>query len=232
MIQFAIRLFKAVTGSPRHVAQVQPRGTLTLDQLIDSMQERNPVGGRPATLAVLENFFAVCQDRTLEGYHITTPYFNTRLSVKGEFDGPDDGFLAGRNAIRFSASPGIALTQALGTARVEKLESQLRVANATQYMDVATGFASTTLTKGGLGRITGKRLKIGSRAGEGLFLMLPNGTAVQITQLATNRPSELVFQLPSTGLTVGQQVHFEVRNHLNDTPELRISRLAQPLIVA
>jgi hypothetical protein len=232
MIQFVIRLFQAVAGSPRHIAQVQPRGTLSLDQLIDSMQERNPVGGRPATLAVLENFFAVCQDRTLEGYNLTTPLFNTRLSIKGEFDGPDDGYVAGRNTVHFSASAGVAMTKAIDTARVEKLENLARMANATQYVDVTTGNASGMLTKGGLGRISGKRLKIGSQPGEGLFLILANGNALQITQLATNKPSELVFQLPTTGLTVGQQVHFEVRNHLNNTPELRIARLPQTLTIA
>ena len=232
MVQFVIQLFEAVTDAPRYVAQTKPLGTLTLDQIIDRMMERDPIGGRPAALAVLNNFFAVCQDRLLEGYNLTTPLFNTRVTVKGSFDGPDDGYQSGRNTVHFSGSAGTALTKALESAHVEKLENQARAGNATQVVDVTTGATSTTLTRGGMAHLTGNRLKIGAGAGEGLFLILPNGTAVPVTQLAINKPSELVFLVPTTGLTVGQVVHIELRNHLNGTATLRIARLPQTLTVA
>ena len=232
MIQFVIQLFEAVTDAPRYVAQTKPLGTLTLDQIIDRMMERHPIGGRPAALAVLNGFFAVCQDRLLEGYNLTTPLFNTRVNVKGTFDGPDDGYQPGRNTVHFSASAGTALSKALESAQVEKLENQARIGSATQVVDVATGAISTTLTRGGMARLTGNRLKIGAAADEGLFLILPDGTAVPITQLAINKPSELVFLVPTTGPTVGQVAHLELRNRLNGAAVLRIARLLQNLTVA
>ncbi len=207
-------------------------GTLTLDQIIDRMMERDPIGGRPAALAVLNNFFSVCQDRILEGYNLTTPFFNAKVGVRGGFDGPDDGFQAGRNSVHFSATAGNAMSKALDNVHVEKLETQARAGNATQVIDVTSGAVSTTLTKGGMARLTGKRLRIGGGAGEGLFLILPNGSAVGIVLLAVNKPSEVVFQVPTTGLTVGQTVQLEIRNRLNGTAELRIARLPQSLTVA
>ncbi len=232
MIQFVIRRLLTDPAAPRYVAQTQAMGTLTLEDLIARMMERDPIGGRAAAVAVLTNFFAVCQDRILEGYNLTTPLFNTKVAVKGTFDGPDDGFQQGRNTVHFSASAGIALTKALDGAHVEKLENQTRIGNATQVVDVATGNVSTTLTKGGMARLTGKRLKTGPGAGEGLFLILPNGSAVAITQKAVNNPSEVVFQVPTTGLTVGAVVQLEIRNRLNGTQELRIARLPQSLTIA
>lgn len=232
MIQFVIRLFQTVTGTTRYVAQTRPLGTLTLEEIVNRMMERDPIGGRPAALAVLANFFAVCQDRTLEGYNLTTPFFNTRVAVRGEFDGLDDGFQPGRNTVHFSGSAGTDLVRALASAHVEKLENQARTGNATQVVDVASGAVSTTLTKNGLARLTGKRLKIGAAPDEGLFLILPNNSAVAVTQMAVNKPSELVFQVPGTGLTVGTVVHLEIRNRLNGTTELRVARLPQGLTIA
>ena len=83
-----------------------------------------------------------------------------------------------------------------------------------------------------MARLTGKRLKIGAGAGEGLFLILPDNLAVAVTQLAVNKPSELVFQVPITGLTAGQVVQLEIRNRLNGTADLRTARLAQGLTIA
>ena len=232
MIQFVIRRLLTDPTTPRFVAQTQSMGTLTLDDIIDRMMERDPIGGRPAALAVLNSFFAVCQDRVLEGYNLTTPFFNTKVGVRGGFDGPDDGFQAGRNTVHFTATAGTALNRALTTAHVEKLETLARAGNATQVVDVTTGTTSTTLTKGGMARLTGKRLKIGAGAGEGLFLILPDNSAVAVTQLAVNKPSELVFQVPITGLTAGQVVQLEIRNRLNGTADLRTARLAQGLAIA
>ena len=232
MIQFVIRLFRTSAGTNRYVAQTKPMGTLTLDQIIDRMMERDPIGGRPAALAVLNNFFAVCQDRLAEGYNLTTPLVNMSLAVRGSFDGPDDGFQAGRNSVHFNATAGVALSKALESVHVEKLEAQTRAGNATQVVDVTSGTTSTTLTKGGMARLTGNRLKIGTGPGEGLFLILPNGTAVPVTLLAVNKPSELVFQVPGTGLTVGQVVHIEIRNLLSGSNTLRVARLPQGLTVA
>ena len=62
--------------------------------------------------------------------------------------------------------------------------------------------------------------------------MLPNGSAVAITQKAVNLPSEVVFQVPATGLTVDQVVQLEIRNRLNGTAELRVARRPQGLTIA
>ena len=232
MIQFVIRRLLTDPTTPRFVAQTQSMGTLTLDDIIDRMMERDPIGGRPAALAVLNSFFAVCQDRVLEGYNLTTPFFNTKVGVRGGFDGPDDGFQAGRNTVHFTATAGTALNRALTTAHVEKLETLARAGNATQVVDVATGTTSTTLTKGGMARLTGKRLKLGTAPDEGVFLVRPDTSTVRIEYLAVNRPSEVVFQVPFAGLEAGQQVHLEVRNRLPDAAELRVVRLPQALTVA
>ena len=232
MIQFTIRLLRSATGTTHYVAQTHSLGTLTLEALTDHLLERNPIGGRAAIQAVLTTFFAVCQDRLLEGYNLTTPLFNTRLAVKGEFDGLDDGFLPGRNYAQFHGSAGTALARALGTVRVEKVESVARTANISQVIDVTTGTISATLTPGGLARLTGKRLKLGTAPDEGVFLVQPDASAVQVEYLAVNRPSEVVFQVPFAGLEAGQQVHLEVRNRLPDAAELRVVRLPQALTVA
>lgn len=230
MIQFIIRPLQTATGAVRYTAQVKSVGTLDLDGILDSMLERDPIGGRPAAKAVLDSFFAVCQARTLEGYNLKTPFFNSRVSVRGGFDGPTDGFVAGRNTVSFTASPGLDLARALENAHVEKLEASQRQANMLAIYDVDSALTNQ-LTRGGMASLKGKRLKIGTSAGEGLFLVRADGTEVPITKFATNTPSELVFQVPTAGLTAGEQMRLVIRNVMTGTRELRTSAVGQLLTI-
>jgi hypothetical protein len=54
---------------------------------------------------LLDNFFTVIENALLMGFNVNTPGINGRVSIKGSFEGQNDGFVPGRNRVEASFTP-------------------------------------------------------------------------------------------------------------------------------
>jgi hypothetical protein len=182
-------------------AVVQSAGTLDYEQIIDLVVKQNSTVTRADVLAALDNFFTTIEDALLLGYNVNTPGANYRASVKGSFDGDTDGFTAGRNTVEAAISPGVRLRKAMQRAQVQKQESSSNRPRPTNYLDLNTTELNRQITPGGMGQITGYRLKFDpADPAQGIFFV--NGSTTRVSVVGHNGPSKLMFMIPA-GLTPG-----------------------------
>ena len=112
--------------------------------------------------------------------------------------------------------------------KLKKIEPTTALPSPKKLMDMVSGTQNSTLTPGGVVKVTGKRMKINPEAPEqGVYLV--HGTqTLRVASFVTSRPGELVFVLPAT-MPSGEYT-LEVRGEINNN--LRIGRLAETLLVA
>ncbi|OGB67431.1 MAG: hypothetical protein A2Y94_10395 [Caldithrix sp. RBG_13_44_9] len=85
------------------------------------------------------------------------------------------------------------------------------------------------MTRGGIGQITGHRLKFDPEdTKQGIFLVAEDGTETRITMVGVNKPSQLMFSIPSS-LPAGNYT-LEVRVIFSS--KLRSGKLTETLSVA
>lgn len=233
MIRYSLHPFPLRRPSDQQTYQARVRsvGTLQAADIIDRMVARGLPGGRAAALAVIDVFYDTCQRALLEGYNLATPLFVTEISIRGTFDGPADQFRPNRHQLGFKAGPGPRLQQALRhDASVQKEEAHRPTAVVHGCTDLATN-RTDALTLGGAVRLKGYDLKLGDAPDEYLALELPNGTEVRITRLFTNKPSELLFQMPEADLVAGQEVRPLLYRRPHNTATARAARGPRLLMV-
>ncbi|MBD3250941.1 DUF4469 domain-containing protein, partial [Candidatus Uhrbacteria bacterium] len=99
------------------------------------------------------------------------------------------------------------------------------------YIDLNTGARDGMLTPGGLGQVTGYRLKFDpADVGQGIFFVAEDGTETQVVVVGRNKPTELLFLVPER-LTAGPYT-LEVRAILPNRGDLRVGALDEPLTIA
>jgi hypothetical protein len=194
-------------------AVVQSAGTLDYEQIIDLVVKQNSTVTRADTLAVLDNLFTVIEDALLLGLNVNTPGANYRASVKGSFDSDTDGFTPGRNTVEAAISPGLRLRRAMQRAQVQKQESGFNRPRPTNYLDLNTADLNRQITPGGMGQITGYRLKFDpADPAQGIFFV--NGTTTRVSVVGHNGPSKLMFLVPA-GLAPGDY-NLEIRSTMGN----------------
>jgi hypothetical protein len=183
---------------------------------------------RADVLAVLDNFFTTIEGLLLLGFNVTTPGANYRVGIKGGFDGQTDSFTPGRNSVEASINPSARLRRAMQRAQVQKQESSERLPRPLNYTDLNTGELNNRMTPGGIGRLTGYRLKFDpADANQGIFFI--NGSTTQVDVVGKNDPSELMFLVPAS-LTSGNY-SLEIRSAIGNTAVLHTGLLADVLRV-
>lgn len=190
-----------LTDEPnQYRAVVQPSGTISYDEVIDQMLIHHSTVTRSDALAVLDSFMLTIENMLLLGYNVNTPGFNFRAKIKGNFEGQNDGFVSGRNSVEASMSPGPRLRKGMQRAQVQKQESNERLPRPVDYTDLNTGELNSVLTPGGMGQLTGYRLKFDPADPEQGIFFVPSGEAstVRVSVVGKNGPSELMFLVPPT----------------------------------
>jgi hypothetical protein len=197
-----------LSGAPNDTyrAMVQSNGSVEMESVIDRMIERGSTITRADILAVQEEYQAAIASLLLEGFNVITPGVNYRVGLKGVFTSQTDGFDPSRHSLEASVSPGSQLRRAIRErAQVQKQEATKPRPNPLTYLDANTNESNTVLTPGGMGCLSGHRLKFDpDDINQGIFLThLNNGnTPVRVEVVGKNSPSELMFMVPA-GLPAG-----------------------------
>jgi len=166
--------------------------------VIDRMVDRGSTVTRTDILGVLNDYHSTVQTLLLEGQRVNTPLANFRAVIRGTFHGPEDAFDAARHELRGSVSIGRGLRRAFRNhAQATRQEPVTPRPNPRQYVDLITNLVNTRVTPGGLGRVTGYRLKVDpGDAAQGIFFVGPDDEAVRVRVLARDTPRELIFANP------------------------------------
>ncbi len=215
-----------------YMAMVKPSGTVTEEDVIDRMVQQGSTVTRADIVSVLENQYVAIEYLVLDGKHVNTPLANFGVSIKGVFDSYEDTFDPARHQLRAIVSAGKRYRRTVpDKGRATKGEARLSVPNLEAYTDLNTGARNGTLTPGGMGQVTGYRLKFNpADASQGIFFVASDGSAIKVEVLGHNLPRELMFLIPA-GLAVGDYT-LEVRATVPGSPYVRTGGLAATLTVS
>ncbi|MBN1303802.1 MAG: DUF4469 domain-containing protein [Anaerolineales bacterium] len=230
-INYALRENPLNVAPGVYSAWVRRRGAADLDTVINTMVERGSTVTRADILGVLEDYFSTIEHLVLLGYSVLTPSANYSASVKGNFDGPEDCFDAGRHQVAGRVSPGARFRRAVAeNAGVTKVISDVPKPIVQSFIDYESGERGSTLTPGGLAGIYGGRLKFDPQApDQGIYLIGADGSERRVSVVARNQPGSLIFRTPD-GLEEGVY-RLEVRAALGGD-QVRPGTLAETLAVS
>ena len=197
-IHYSLQANNLTSDPDDYTARVRPIGTAELDQIIDRMIQQGSTVTKADTLSVLEEYFTTVENMILEGLNVNTPLANFGTSIRGNFQGREDGYNSSRHQIKARVNAGKRLRQAIvQRAQVVKEESNKPIPNPLTYTDVASETHNSTLTPGGMGQVTGYRLKVNeANVNQGVFFVDGSGGEVRATVYARNKPAELIFMVP------------------------------------
>jgi hypothetical protein len=216
----------------QYIARVQAR-TANLDQVVDRIIERGSTVGRADVASVLEDFFGAVESLLLDGWNVSTPGANYRVSVRGVFEGQGDSYDPSRHQITARASAGRRLRRTIPRhARVEKVVAARAIPIILEYVDVDSGETNETLTPGGQGRLVGKLVKFDQDdPAQGIFFVAADGSETRVESLAWNGSHKHIFLVPAT-LSAGEY-ELQVRAAWNSAgDDVRSGALLEKLTVA
>ena len=220
-----------LSGAPdTYRALVQAKDTATLEDVIERIIDRGSTVTRADIVSVLEDYHGTIANLLLEGMYVNTPIANFKVSVGGIFDLPSDTFDPGRHKLRAAVSPGKYLKgQIAGRGRAVKGEATSPKPNLVAYTDRHTGEINGSVTAGGIGQVTGYRLKFDpADTAQGVFFVNSQGDATRASAIGLNNPGTLIFLVPA-GLAPGE-VQLEVRAAFGQE-DVRTGTLKQTLTV-
>jgi hypothetical protein len=228
-------------GSNRFKAIVQSQGTATHEDVLNHMRALGSNVNQADSNAVIQNYFSSVWACLLDGRTVNTPFLNYKATIRGNFVDETDSFDPDRHQIEVSISPGVQCRRAMrqAQAQMQKQETIELLPGLLAFYDVNSGQRNSTVTPGGLGRLTGRRLKFEAEdPNQGIFFVAadeqtglpladPNG-AYRVEVVGRNTPGELMFIVPG-GLPAGSY-RLEVRN-LTAAGELHTGVLKNRLAV-
>ena len=229
-IQYTLRDNRLTPDPNDYMAMVSPTRTVELEGIINRMIERGSTVTRTDILSVFEDFESALESLLAEGTSVNLPFGNYSSSIKGIFDSATDTFDSSRHQVVSVVNPGSRLRDAYRAGMpVAKQEAVLPAPNLLEYLDINSGERNSLVTKGGMGQISGHRLKFElADAQQGIFLIDGKGTEIRIDTVGENKPARLMFVLPAT-LDTGDY-ELEVRAKIGN--DLRRGKLLQSLSVS
>lgn len=218
-----------------YTAAVRKKDTFDIERIADRIIAQGSLLNRSQIISFIESIEKVALSLLLDGFGVKLGSLVEFLpKIKGDFASLADNFEAHRHKADIAAIPGRSFRKAFAAkAEFERQQSQKPAPHLLQFTDVASGLTDTITTVGSIGSIKGHRLKFDkSVADEGIFFVPRNDLlpVVKVTTTQKNRPSELVFQIPS--LCQSSLYILEVRSRLTSDGELRTGRLSSDLTIA
>jgi len=231
MIEYVLSPSRLSTAQPgAHVARVLRSSTSNLDEVLEVMAQQGCTMFKADILAVLEAYHSAVEFLLRGGHSVNTPGIRYRTSIGGLFSGSDDAYDPARHEVRVHVLPGKRLLQALEHTPCAKLESNRPLPHPEHYTDIGSGQPDGPLTPGGVGQLSGFRLRFDpSDPEQGVFFIAPAGTATRVETMVKNRLRELIFVVPA--LPAGPYT-LEVRAKPQDADDLRAGALEYTLTVA
>ena len=235
MLKYSLRENLLTADPDDCMAQVQDVRSYSQDEVIDLMMRRGTTLTRADVAAVLQVYTEVVGELTADGSAVNTPLFNTSFSVSGVFTSMSDSFDKARHSVSVNVNAGTALREVVKSVRTEKTEGANTDPYITEAADVVSGAVNSTLTAGGILRLTGSRLKFDAAdETQGVFLVPENGgEAVRCGVVAENKPARVMVMIPAD--IAGGTYYAEVRTKCDSsgkaTKTLRTGRFGKPLAV-
>jgi hypothetical protein len=229
-------------GSSQFKAIVKSQGTANHEDVLNHMQALGSNVNQADSNAVIQNYFSSIWEYLLEGRTVNTPFLNYKPTIRGNFEDETDTFDPNRHQIEVSISPGVQCRRAMrkATTQTQKQETIELLPSLLAFYDVNSGQRNSAITPGGMGRLTGRRLKFQAEdPNQGIFfvaadplsgLPLPDANgSYRVEVIGKNAPSELMFMVPND-LTPGSY-RLEVRS-LTTAGESRTGALKTKLTVS
>ena len=222
-----------LTADPDDFAAiVQVVDSTDLDALVQRMVERGSTTTRADILAVLEDAIGACEALLLDGMRVNFGGLVELFPrVRGVFTGATDAFDAARHAVDVGANPGSRIRKTVrDNATLVKDEAVKPAPNPIEFRDIGSDTSNGQVTPGNIGQLSGNRLKFDdAQADEGAyFVPVTLGSATKVTTVQKNKPSQLVFLIPTL---VAGDYQIEVRARIAGGTELRTGRLDAILTV-
>lgn len=204
MLKYSLRENLLTPEPDDCMAQVQDVRSYSQNEVIDLMMRRGTTLTKADVAAVLQVYAEVISELTADGCAVNTPLFNTSFSVGGVFNGMSDSFDKARHTVSVNVSAGTALREAVKSIKTEKTEGNNTDPYITEVTDVVSGTVNSTLTAGGILRLTGARLKFdASDETQGVFFVPEaGGDVVRCTVVAENKPARVMVMIPQ-GIAAG-----------------------------
>ena len=236
MLKYSLRENLLTPEPDDCMAQVQDVRSYSQDEVIDLMMRRGTTLTRADVAAVLQVYTEVVGELTADGSAVNTPLFNTSFGVSGVFTSMSDSFDKARHTVSVNINAGTALREAVKSVKTEKTEGANTDPYITEAADVVSGAVNSTLTAGGILRLTGSRLKFNaSDAAQGVFLVPENGgEAVRCGVVAENKPARVTVMIPAdiAGGTYYAEVRTKLLGNAKSTKSLKVGRFGKPLEVS
>lgn len=229
-IEFKLVRSGKLLAPDQYTARVIAR-TAGLEQLIDRMMQHGSSVCRSDVISVLEDFFMTLENMLLEGWNVSTPGANYRVTVHGVFEGRSADFDPEKHRVTVQVAAGRRLRRAIRErATVVRQVQPAPAPVVVEYVDVASGAAHSALTPGGMGLVTGKLLKFDpADAAQGIFFVAADGTATRVELVAWRGVRKHIFQVPA--LRPGEY-ELQVRASFNGNGDVRVGALPDKLTVS
>ena len=200
MIDYILKPNKLTREGKKLSAQVINTRSYTFDDIAKHLIRHNTGLSSSVIYGLWEGIKDAVEEFVSEGASINTELFNVHASIRGVFDGMDDGFDSSRHQIRLNLQPGLMLRAIPKKLKVRKFnpEAQSMIFSVT---DIKSGSVNDTLTPGKNIRIIGKRLKIdGTDPACGLYFIPVDNSEqqvkIELSEVVVNKPSEIIAVVP------------------------------------
>lgn len=213
-----------------YAARVQNLQSRSIDDIIDLMINRGSTVTKADIFSVLEDYSGVLEQCLRDGNSVNTPLFNLSPSIRGVFNGRDDPFDPARHQVRINVSPGTRLRKVETQIQLERVSPITSTPEVLEFEDVNSGSRNGPITPGGLGKLTGSRLKYEPNdTRQGIFFIDGAGAETRVTVISYNKPKSLHFQIPAP-LATGAYT-LEVRAVVRGSSNVRAGTLPHTLQV-
>jgi hypothetical protein len=192
-----------LTGNPEdYSARVSSDRSLGIQEICESAVSR---GGADLSAATIQHgvslFLKEMTYLLCDGFSVNTGYFTASPHIKGVFNSPEETFNAGKHTLLFRFRQGDLLREELQSVEVEIMGMADTEASISQVTDVRTGSVNDLLTPNHILKINGRKIRIaGDSADVGVYFVNQStgeSTKVDMADIVTNNPSELVFVIPA-----------------------------------
>ncbi|PJJ66595.1 DNA-binding domain-containing protein [Chryseobacterium geocarposphaerae] len=183
------------------IARTVSERSLNVKQICEAAVNR---GGADVTAAAMEHatelFLKEMAYQLCDGYSINTGYFTAGTLIRGVFDSPSETFNSDKHTILFQFNQGEKLRAEIPNIEINILGVADSSSIILQVTDVKSGTVNDLLTPGKNLKISGNKIKIaGENPANGIFFVntsTSTRTQVEINDIVTNNPSELIVVIP------------------------------------
>lgn len=216
-----------------YAARIHSNESAELEDIVQRILEQGTTVTKPDVLAVLENAIDAVDSMLLEGYRVNLGGLCELFPrLKGKFDSITDHYDPARHKLDVGANPGRRIRNTVrSSGSLVKDETILPHPSVLSFHDVTTNTYNDQAIPGGVAAIAGHRLAYdAAQPDEGIFF-ITGGTEERVVNIQKNKPSELVFQIPSS--LTANTYNLEVRARFGSTTsELRSGRLDGTITVS